>query len=144
MGENTMTEQQERFAIEYAQGNSATQSAKNAGYSEEHAGNQGYRLTKNDEVMKKVEEVKSQMAEDLRSRMAQEASSAFNVLVEIMNNDEAKDSDRIKCAVDLLDRAGYVAEKKVEIKTNEDRSLDRLRQDMAYNDLRTGNTTDTE
>ncbi len=84
------------------------------------------------------------MAEDLRSRMAKEASTAFNVLVKIMNNDKAKDSDRIKCAVDLLDRAGYVAEKKVEIKTNEDRSLDRLRQDMAYNDLRTGNTTDTE
>ena len=139
-----MTEQQERFAIEYAMSGNATQSAKNAGYSEATAYSQGQRLLKNVEVAEKINSVKSQMAEDLRSRMAKEASTAFNVLVKIMNNDEAKDSDRIKCAVDLLDRAGYVAEKKVEIKTNEDRSLDRLRQDMAYNDLRTGNTTDTE
>lgn len=139
-----MTEHQERFAIEYATSGNATQSAKNAGYSEATAYSQGQRLLKNVEVAEKINSVKSQMAEDLRSRMAKEASTAFNVLVKIMNNDEAKDSDRIKCAVDLLDRAGYVAEKKVEIKTNEDRSLDRLRQDMAYNDLRTGNTTDTE
>ena len=139
-----MTEQQERFAIEYATSGNATQSAKNAGYSEATAYSQGQRLLKNVEVAEKINSVKSQMAEDLRSRMAKEASTAFNVLVKIMNNDEAKDSDRIKCAADLLDRAGYVAEKKVEIKTNEDRSLDRLRQDMAYNDLRTGNTTDTE
>jgi hypothetical protein len=101
-------------------------------------------LLRNDKVSAKIDEEKTKQSEELRKKMSQEALTAFNVLVDIMNNTQAKDSDRIKCAVDLLDRAGYVAEKKVEIKTNEDRSLDRLRQDMAYNDLRTGNTTDTE
>lgn len=113
-----MTKQQERFAIEYAMSGNATQSAKNAGYSEATAYSQGQRLLKNVEVAEKIESVKTQMAEDLRKRMAKEASTAFNVLVGIMNNTQAKDSDRIKCAVDLLDRAGYVAEKKVEVKTD--------------------------
>ena len=139
-----MTERQEKFAIEYAQSGNATQSAKNAGYSENSAEVQGCRLLRNDKVSAKIDEEKTKQSEELRKKMSQEALTAFNVLVDIMNNTQAKDSDRIKCAVDLLDRAGYVAEKKVEIKTNEDRSLDRLRQDMAYNDLRTGNTTDTE
>ena len=48
-----MTEQQERFAIEYATSGNATQSAKNAGYSEATAYSQGQRLLKNVEVAEK-------------------------------------------------------------------------------------------
>lgn len=108
-------EQWEIFATEYARTGNATQSAIVAGYSESSAYNQGYRLMKNDEVVKKVEEIKHQMMQDLRSRMSAEASSAFGVLEQIMKNPDAKDADRIKCAVEVLDRAGYVAEKKVEV-----------------------------
>lgn len=115
-----MTDQQERFAIEYATNGNATLSAKLAGYSEATAYSQGQRLLKNVEVAEKINSIKTQMTEDLRKRMTKEASTAFNVLVEIMNNSKAKDADRIKCAVDLLDRAGYIAEKKVEIKTSDD------------------------
>ena len=111
----TMTEQQEKFAIEYARTGNATQSAISAGYSEESARKQGSRLLTNEDIRKKVDEVKAQMAEELRNKMAKEASTAFDVLVKIMNNQSAKDADRIKCAIDLLDRAGYVAEKKVDV-----------------------------
>lgn len=113
-----MTERQEKFAIEYAQSGNATQSAKNAGYSENSAEVQGCRLLRNDKVSAKIDEEKTKQSEELRKKMSQEALTAFNVLVDIMNNAKAKDSDRIKCAVDLLDRAGYVAEKKVEVKTD--------------------------
>ncbi len=113
-----MTDQQELFAIEYARTGNATQAAIHAGYAEEHASNQGYRLTRNDEVMKKVEEIKSQMAEDLRNRMSREASSAFDVLIRIMNDEEARDADKIKCAVEVLDRAGFITENKVNVDTN--------------------------
>ena len=110
-----MTEQQEKFAIEYARTGNATQSAIVAGYSEDSARQQGSRLLTKADIVQKVEEIKAQMAQELRVRMAKEASTAFNVLVGIMNNEGAKDADRVKCAIDLLDRAGYVAEKKVEV-----------------------------
>ena len=110
-----MTEQQERFAIEYARTGNATQSALSAGYSEKGADVQGCRLLGNVKVQEKIAELKAKMAEDLRKEMAREALTAFNTLVSIMNKEGAKDSDKIKCAIDLLDRAGYVAEKKVEV-----------------------------
>lgn len=139
-----MTKQQERFAIEYASSGNATQAAKNAGYSEATAYSQGQRLLKNVEVAEMINSIKVQLAEDLRSEMVREASTAFNVLTSIMKSSEARDGDKIKCAIDVLDRAGYAAEKKLALRTNEDKSLDRLRQDMAYDDLRIRNGADTE
>ena len=139
-----MTEQQEKFAIEYATCGNATQAAKNAGYSEATAYSQGQRLLKNVEVAEMINSIKTQMAEDLRSKMAREASTAFKVLTSIMNNSEARDADRIKCAIDVLDRAGYEAERKIALRTNEDKSLERLKQDMAYDDIRACNGADTE
>lgn len=122
--QKTMTEQQERFAIEYARLGNATQSAKNAGYSEATAYSQGQRLLKNAEVASRISEIKAQMAEDLRSKMVQQASTAFKVLVGIMNDESAKDADRIKCAIDVMDRAGYVAQQKVEVSANLSEKLD--------------------
>lgn len=113
-----MTEQWEIFATEYARTGNATQSAIVAGYSETSAYNQGYRLTKNDEVAKRIAEIQQQMAQELRDKMSAKASSAFEVLEQIMKNPKAKDADKIKCAVEVLDRAGYVAEKKVEVSAN--------------------------
>lgn len=113
-----MTDQQELFAIEYARTGNATQAAISAGYAEEHASNQGYRLTRNDEVMKKVEEIRSQMAEELRVRMASEASAAFKVMVGIMNDPDAKDADRLKAATEVMDRSGFGARKEISVDTN--------------------------
>lgn len=121
-----MTEQQEKFAIEYAVCGNATQSAKNAGYSEATAYSQGQRLLKNVEVANKINEVKAQMAEDLRCRLVKEATTAFGVLVKIMNDDDAKDADRIKCAIDVMDRAGFVAQQKVEVTTGNSDKLNEI------------------
>lgn len=134
-----MNEQQEKFAIEYAHCGNATQAAKNAGYSENSAEVQGCRLLKNDKVQAKIEELREQQAQELRKKLANEALTAFKVLVDVMNSADAKDGDKIRCAIDILDRAGYAAEKKLEIRSNEDKSLERLKKDMAYDDLRAGN-----
>lgn len=121
-----MTEQQEKFAIEYAVCGNATQSAKNAGYSEATAYSQGQRLLKNVEVAKKINEIKAQLAEDLRCKLVKEATTAFNVLVGIMNDGDAKDADRIKCAIDVMDRAGFVAQQKVEVTTGNSDKLNEI------------------
>ena len=115
-----MTDQQELFVIEYVKlgCRNATQAAKNAGYSEKTAYSQGQRLLKNVEVQQKLDELKSQSAEELRREMAFEASTAFGILKTIMNDEEAKDADRIKCAVEVLDRAGFITENKVNVDTN--------------------------
>lgn len=130
-----MTDKQKRFAIEYANCGNATQAAKSAGYSEATAGSQGHALLKILEIQEFIEEIETQREQELRKKMAKEAAKAFNVLVDVMNNGK-RDADKIKCAIDLLDRAGYGAEKKLEIKTNDDRSLERLKEDMAYDELR--------
>jgi phage terminase small subunit len=51
-----MTERQVRFAEEYPKDFNATRAAKDAGYSEKGAYNQGYELLKNPEVQKKIAE----------------------------------------------------------------------------------------
>lgn len=113
-----MTDQMKVFAIEYVKTGNMTQAAINAGYSETSAYNQGSRLMKNDEVARYVSELQSEMAQDLRNRMAAKASSAFGVLEDIMNDPEARDTDRLKAAVEVLDRAGFITENKVNVDTN--------------------------
>lgn len=121
-----MTEQQERFAIEYAVSGNATQSALKAGYSATTANSQCSRLLGNVEVQAKIKEIKTQIAQELQAKLVREASTAFDVLVSIMNNDKAKDADRIKCAIDVMDRAGYVAQQRVEVTTNVSEKLDEI------------------
>jgi hypothetical protein len=113
-----LSDKQERFAIEYAKCGNGTQAAKRAGYSEHTARSQASSLLAKSDIRKRVQEAKEELAAELRNEMRQEAVAAFQVLRNIMNNDEARDSDRIKCAVDLLDRAGYLPEKKIEVSAN--------------------------
>lgn len=113
-----MTDQQKQFAIEYVKTGNMTQAAVNAGYSEASAYNQGSRLMKNDEVVRYVEELQSERAQELRAHMASEASSAFKVMTDIMHNPNAKDADRLKAAIEVMDRTGYVSENKVSLDTN--------------------------
>ena len=115
-----MTDQQELFAIEYVKlgCRNATQAAINAGYSEKTACEQASRLLRNVKVKETINNLKSESAEELRHQMAFEALTAFNVLIGIMNDEEARDADRIKCATEVMDRAGFIAESKVNLETD--------------------------
>ena len=97
-----------------------------AGYSATTANSQCSRLLGNVEVQAKIKEIKTQIAQELQAKLVREASTAFDVLVSIMNNDKAKDADRIKCAIDVMDRAGYVAQQRVEVTTNVSEKLDEI------------------
>lgn len=121
-----MTDQQELFAIEYARTGNATQSALTAGYSKSTAESQCSRLLGIVEVQEKIKETKAQMAQELRERMAREASTAFDVLTSIMNDTKAKEADRIKCAVEVLDRAGFITESKVNLEADVSDNILRL------------------
>lgn len=120
-----MTDQQKLFATEYARTGNATQSAIYAGYSKATAYSQGSRLLKNVEVAEMIEELQAEMAQELRDQMAAEASTAFEVLTRIMNDSDAKDADRIKCAVEVLDRTGYVAESRISIEAPDEVTITR-------------------
>jgi phage terminase small subunit len=115
-----MTDQQELFVIEYVKlgCKNATQAAKNAGYSEKTARSQAQRLLTNVDIQQKLNDIKSQLTEELQNRFVVEASTAFDVLQKIMNDDNAKDSDRIKCATDVLDRAGFQATSRIDLEAD--------------------------
>lgn len=115
-----MTDQQELFAIEYVRlgCKNATQAAKNAGYSEKTARSQASDLLTIPDIRKKVDELKSQVAQEVRDKFAIEVSGAFDVLTGIMNDPDAKDADRIKCATEILDRAGFITKNEVTVDSN--------------------------
>ena len=115
-----MTDQQELFATEYVRlgCKNATQAAVNAGYSEKTACEQASRLLRNVKVREIIEDFKSQSAEELRNQMAFEALTAFNVMIGIMNDKDAKDADRLKAATEVMDRSGFGARKEISVDTN--------------------------
>lgn len=113
-----MTDQMKLFAIEYVKTGNMTLAAIKAGYSEASAYNQGSRLMKNDEVAQYVAELQNEIMQELRVRMASKASSAIKVLDRVMNDETAKDSDRIKAAIEILDRTGFHAESKINVEAD--------------------------
>jgi len=58
-------EKQEEFCQNYILHRNATQAAKDAGYSESSAHNQGYRLLKETEVQERIEELQNEMSTDI-------------------------------------------------------------------------------
>lgn len=112
-----LTEQRKMFIEEYLRLHcrNATQAAKNAGYSAKTAHSQACDILKDSEVSNYLEERKKQLESELRQEFIFEASEAFKVMKHIMNNDAAKDSDRINVAKDFLDRAGYKPQDKFDL-----------------------------
>lgn len=77
-----MNPRKERFALEYAVGPNAgnkTQAAIAAGYDADDAGNQGYRLTKDDDVMALVESERERAVAPIRASAAWIVEKAANI-----------------------------------------------------------------
>lgn len=95
--ENGLTELQEAFAVAFAtNGGNATQAAKDAGYSEQTARQQGQRLAKHPNVMKRI-------AEECMSLMAHSVPAALQAQRQLLSSSR---SDMVKhlVATDMLDR----------------------------------------
>jgi phage terminase small subunit len=112
-----LTDQKVMFVEEYIKlrCKNMTQAAINAGYSPRSASSQASQLLKNTEVSEYLEKRKDELANDLRQEFIFDALEARKVMYEILKNPESDDKDRIACAKDFLDRAGFKPTEKQEI-----------------------------
>ena len=98
------------FCINYVKTGNATQSAKDAGYSERSAYNQGQRLMNNDEVQKYIWELSQPKEEERKGRIA-DAQEILEYFSDVMRGKltdqfgiESSLQDRTKCAIELAKR----------------------------------------
>lgn len=111
-----LTEQNIVFVDEYIKlrCKNATQAAINAGYSKKTASSQASELLKKTEVMEYLNNRKNEITQALREDFIFDALEARKIMYDIMKNEEATDKDRIACAKDFLDRAGFKPVDKIE------------------------------
>ena len=60
-----LNEQQERFCQSYILHRNASEAARAAGYSKEHAARQGHRLLQNEEVIERITELEQNLTTDV-------------------------------------------------------------------------------
>ena len=106
-----MTQQQKTFADEFikrrCKHGSAKEAAIAAGYSEKTAASIAYNLLQRDDIRDYIQERKSKLADELREEFLFDAIEARKVMNEILNNESSEDRDRLKAAIEFLDRAGF-------------------------------------
>lgn len=120
-----MTQQQKMFADEFikrrCKHGSAKEAAIEAGYSEKTAASIAYNLLQRDDVRDYIQERRSRLADELREEFLFDAIEAREVMNGILKDERAEDRDRLKAAIDFLDRAGFRAPKTVGAdKSNDD------------------------
>ena len=60
-----LNEQQERFCQSYVLHRNASEAARAAGYSQEHAARQGHRLLQNEEIVERITELEQNLTTDV-------------------------------------------------------------------------------
>lgn len=120
-----MTQQQKTFADEFikrrCKHGSAKEAAIEAGYSEKTAASIAYNLLQREDVRNYIQERKNKLADELREEFLFDAIEARRVMNEILNNESSEDRDRLKAAIEFLDRAGFKDSKAVGAdKSNDD------------------------
>lgn len=106
----------------------ATQAAINAGYSEKSAQSQASQILKDANVIKYLETRKREIVEGIQQDFYFDALEARKVMYDIMKNSNARDTDRLNAAKDLLDRAGYKPTEKVEVSKSTDEAIAEMEQ----------------
>ena len=112
-----ITAQRKLFVEEYLKLHckNMAQAAINAGYSHKTAASQASQILKNPKVSEYLESRKAELANDLRQEFIFDALEARKVMNRILNDPAAEDKDRIACAKDFLDRAGFKPTDKQEV-----------------------------
>ena len=110
------TRQQKLFIDEFLKLRKKQQglAAIRAGYSAKSADSQAYQLLQNPIVLRYLHEREKAITQELQEEFVFDAIEARKVMNKILNNDEARDIDRITVARDFLDRAGFKPTDKVE------------------------------
>lgn len=106
-----LTEQGKRFAESYARQGFSDRvlAAVRAGFKRERAERQSLKMLKNSDVAAYIDELKAAMLDEVRGRITSAAADAIEVEYNIMLDEDAKHSDRLSAARDILDRAGTKA-----------------------------------
>lgn len=117
MAEQYIRGQQKDFIDQYLRlrKKNATQAAILAGYSEKTASSQASQMLKNPKVLEYLKEREDAISKELREEFVFDALEARKVMYSIMNDEEAKDNDRINAAKDFLDRAGFKPKEEVKV-----------------------------
>lgn len=105
MNENKLNNKQKKFVENYLKTFNATKSAKNAGYSEKTAAEQGYRLLRNVQIAEAINEELGEIYEKQKKVLIRAADSAINALIDTVEN--GKGLARVQAANSVLDRAGH-------------------------------------
>lgn len=123
-----LTDQRKLFVDEYLKlrCKNARQAAINVGYSPKSAQSQASQILKIPEVQKYLEERKKALQQDLREEFFFDALEARAIMYQIMKDSEAENKDRLSAAKDFLDRAGFKAPEKMEIKGHLDTGQQKL------------------
>lgn len=103
-----LTEKQTAFAREYVASGNARQAALSAGYAPSVADNAGREVLGSDAVRERVLELRRETQERVTERLAAAAERAAGTLVEIAENRDSPATARIRAAVEILDRGGFV------------------------------------
>lgn len=111
---NGLTPKQNAFVIEYLIDYNATKAAVRSGYSKRSAEVTGHRLLRKAKIYEAINKKVDELASDLREKFILDAIVARDVMLEVLNDPDASDRDKINAAKDLLDRAGFVAVTKKE------------------------------
>lgn len=97
-----MNERQKRFSEFYAASGNAAQAAREAGYSERTARSIGQHLLTKVDIQKYVHELQ----EEMRASRVADAEEVRGILSDIVRDEDAKRSDRIKAGSVLLRASG--------------------------------------
>ena len=116
-----LNEQQERFCQSYVLHRNASEAARAAGYSQEHAARQGHRLLQNEEIVERITELEQNLTTDVdviseiekqyeyakKNGHTNSAIKALELLSRIRGTQEEKEdtTDTEKLEQDLADSA---------------------------------------
>ncbi|MGC9129134.1 MAG: terminase small subunit [Acidithiobacillus sp.] len=102
-----LTPRQERFAVEYARTGNASEAARSAGYSARSAGQQGWMLLKNPQILARVSTEQAAMVAEQRARLSALANAALDSLAATLDEASPGSMARVKACELILDRAGH-------------------------------------
>lgn len=114
-----LNDKQKKFAERYFEHGHGTNAAIEAGYSKPSAHSQSSVLLKNPKVQAYMDQLEEERKRYLWRRFSNEALTAFGVMSDIMNNEEANEDTRLRAAKEFLDRAGFKAVEKSEVNSNQ-------------------------
>ncbi len=123
----------EAFCREFIRTGNASESARRAGYSSRSAAEQGHRLLRNDNVRRRLQDLREEWQAERHALLCSYVQPAVECLGSIVaGTAPAKGAvSRVSAAVAILDRAGFKPLDRAEVKTAASITVALSRDDMS-------------